>query len=510
MSIDSTRAARLKKTFDATCRGTQLTSRTYLLFLEAICLVESDAAATVNRLISSPNGLQSLQWAMRYDLSPAFCNGWGSRFLEYISSPDVAAIGGGDFLRRVLLAIIEPPIFWAAFSQAFLDGHLDEKAQSSFGFLLLHILHLFPSDTAARYLEFAEDSRALALLTSSPNQAARSYGEKIKLIVDAHRVGTIVDLDFAPGGRHDNDKADYRDISILPTADEIKSQQAPFLRTASALEDPAMESTRMADYLDNQFRLLREDMIYEMREEMQIALGKKRKGHRNVPVDDLALVNVHFQKDDQGSSRRQSPWTIALQRNRDFAHMAKVAQRARVAWYKDNRWFLKHGAMACIIIDDDLSGFATIDRNEDLLAKPKPIITLQLEGQAIVSRVLHKFKTAKSIKLVQIDTALFAYEPVLKALQEMSSVPLSEELLFWNEEDGPVVIPQLSGLVSALRQDPSQDLQGLLNLSKSVKLDDSQSQSLLAGLTQSLSLIQGPPGYVILLICSVLRSHTTV
>jgi len=34
---------------------------------------------------------------------------------------------------------------------------------------------------------------------------------------------------------------------------------------------------------------------------------------------------------------------------------------------------------------------------------------------------------------MQIDTALFAFELVLKALQNMQFVPLSEELLFWKK-----------------------------------------------------------------------------
>ena len=33
--------------------------------------------------------------------------------------------------------------------------------------------------------------------------------------------------------------------------------------------------------------------------------------------------------------------------------------------------------------------------------------------------------------LVQIDTAVFAFEPVLRGLQELKDMPLVDELLFW-------------------------------------------------------------------------------
>jgi hypothetical protein len=456
-----------------------------------------DPAAAVHKIISSPNGLSSLQAAMRHDLSPSFCNDRAATLIEFISSPELITISGGDFLRRVLLAIVEPPIFWDSFAQAFRAGLLQEKAQRSFAFLLLHTLLLFSSDESAPFLGLAEDQDTLSSLVNSQHQSVRVYGEKIKAFVDAHKVGIEVDLEYGPGGRHDNDKVDYREISILPTAEEIASLEAPFLRTSTSLDDPVMEGTRAMDYLDNQFRLLREDMLYEMREEMKIAFGKTKRIHRNKPIEELKLLRVFHERDDisqQGKNSRRRPWAIALERIRDFPHLAKVAKKNRISWMKDNRWFLKHGSMACILVNDEHVGFGTIDRDEDLLARNPPIIVLQLEGEATITRTLLKLKVAQRIKLVQIDTAVFAYEPVLKALQETRTVPLAEELLFWEEEDGPVLLPNSSPVVDALRVNPSRDLQSLINTPKSVVLDESQSQSLLIGLTQTVSLIQGPPG----------------
>lgn len=47
----------------------------------------------------------------------------------------------------------------------------------------------------------------------------------------------VADLQAMAGGRHDNDKADFRDISILPTAEEVSSaRDAP---AGSLLTQPA-------------------------------------------------------------------------------------------------------------------------------------------------------------------------------------------------------------------------------------------------------------------------------
>jgi hypothetical protein len=151
--------------------------------------------------------------------------------------------------------------------------------------------------------------------------------------------------------------------------------------------------------------------------------------------------------------------------------------------------------MACILINDKVIGFGSIYRDEDLLSQKPPVFVIQLEGQASTINVLTRLKTANNVKLVQIDTALFAYEPVLKAIQEIKDVPLAQELLFWNK-DTPTRPPSFDepNIVAALKSDPGCELQSYLQTSSSVKLDTKQAASLVTGLTQKSSLIQGPPG----------------
>ena len=151
--------------------------------------------------------------------------------------------------------------------------------------------------------------------------------------------------------------------------------------------------------------------------------------------------------------------------------------------------------MTCLVVDEEIVAFPTVNREEELLAKNPPVIVVQLEGATSTTKALLKLKTSKHIKLLHIDTAVFAYEPVLTALKEKQGLPFAPELLFW--KDGSELWPSSDipeRFVDALRKDPSLNIQGYLKTPKSIVLDDAQSASLLSGLTQRVSLIQGPPG----------------
>jgi len=486
--MDNSRVARLNKVLDSVLFGRQVTPQNAAHFLEAVC-AQSDPAECINRLIASKSGLISIQAAMRFDTSTAFFNGPATTLFKYLQAPELTAISRGDFLIRVVLNIVHPPIFWSAFIQAFRGGQLHENAQQSFAWLLLQLI-LLRGETATPYRELAQDPAILNVLLGSSHFETRTTASKIKHILATFGPGAPIDGDYGPGGRHDNDFADFRAISMLPTADEIASSQPPFLRASAQLDAPETEDTRQATYLDNQFRLLREDMLYEMREELHIALGKKKGNHRGLVVEGFDLLDIHLGKGDKNCK-----WGITLQCHNDLWHFKKVKPKDRKAYLVDNRKILKHQSLACLLVDDEIVAFATVNRDEDLLAKIPPVVVLQLEGEASITRALVNIKTGKNVKLVQIDTAVFSYEPVLKALQDAQTVPLSSELLFWN--DNCIIgrpSSQPTRVIQAITADPRGDLQALLGTPRSIILDKSQAASLLAGLTQNVSLIQGPPG----------------
>ncbi|KZP13920.1 P-loop containing nucleoside triphosphate hydrolase protein [Athelia psychrophila] len=488
--MDTQRASKLNKLLENVLSGRQaITGPNGALFLEAVC-AQTDAATCLGKLMSSNAGFAAVQAAMRTNVSPAFLNGSATPLLIYLQAPELTAISGGDVLNQLLVQIVDPPFFWTPFIRAFTEKMLQDAGQLSFAWLLFRLISL-PGEAAGPYRDIANQDNILDLILNSPKTETRVIGSAIKHILDTHGTGLAVDADFGPGGRHDNDAVDVRDITILPTADEIVSQQPPFLRPSAMLEDPNTEDTRLASYFDNHFRLLREDMLYEMREELQIALGKKKGHHRGLVIEGFRVLDLHC-----GTEDRRTKWGITIECNHDLWAFKKVKVKDRRSHLADNRKILKHQSLTCLIVDGEVVAFATINRDEDLLAThPRPIIILQFEGEASTINALIALKAGKHFKLVQIDTAVFSFEPVLKRLQAAKTVPLSTELVFWKADstlERPSFCP--SRVLEAIQADPHQDLQGLLNTSKSIKLDNSQAASLIAGLSQNVALIQGPPG----------------
>ncbi|KAI6102504.1 P-loop containing nucleoside triphosphate hydrolase protein [Pisolithus croceorrhizus] len=490
--MSNPRTKQLQKRFNDIIHGNvklEQRSNDCRLFLQGLC-AQVDSAKCANDIVASPHGLPAVQLAMRSDLRPDFLNGLASNVLEFLLRAEM----GGDVLNSVIVNIVDPPIFWNEFHRAFESGTLNERAERVFAKVLSYLLQMPNRDTTI-YRQLASRPSMLDKIINSDQQEVRSEGYLIKYILSpaGATLTDSADFDFVPGGRHDNDFVDFREIAILPTADELSSNKDPALRRASHLEDPEGKKTRVADYLDNTFRLLRDDMMHELKEDTDIALKKKQGRQRGLVIDGIKAVDIYA-----GPENRRTRWGLMLQCDSDFPILKGVQEKDRKRFFLDDRRgsrMLRHKSLACLIGDGAILGLGTIHREEDLLAKKPPIIIFQIEGQVSLSKALLQLKTTKHLRLIQIDCAVFAFEPVLKALQRMQVLPLSEEILFW--EDGKeiaspiVVVTRITGLLS---RNPSMDLKPLLRTPRSIVLDPSQVSSLLAGLKQRVSLIQGPPG----------------
>ncbi|KAF5389873.1 hypothetical protein D9757_003572 [Collybiopsis confluens] len=491
------RTSQLKKVFEGVLKGSiSISPQRSAGFLDAI-VNQEDPATCMSKLTSSTKGLDALQDCMRYDLSPNFLNQRGTAILSYLQDPRMKDIAGGMFLEQVLRKIVDPPIFWNAFIAAFRSGKLEELGQIAFAGLFLQLLSLSPVDEAHR--DLGEDRQLMDMILESPNPPVRSLGAKIKSALSATEgKAAVASGGFKPGGRHDNDFANFRDIAILPTSSEISSTEASFLRTSDFLGDPQTLDQRVETYLDNTFRLLREDMMCEMREEVLIATKQKKGFHRGLILSGFKLLDMHATPDDN----RRAKWGIQLQCETDppFFKKTKPTPKDRKAFLDENRTrYFRHGTLTCLMIADEIVAFPTLHRDENLLVKQPSVLVLQIEGSPTAPALL-KLKSARiqDIRVILIDTAVFSYDPVLKAIKNMKEVPVSSELLFW-DKDFRIGFPEdidarLENLVSVLLRNPRSDLQGPLNLSKTIILEKSQHASLLSALTQSLSLIQGPPG----------------
>ena len=426
---------------------------------------------------------------MRFDAAPSFQNGPATKLIQYIQCPTLKIILGGNYLHQTVLHIVEPPIFWNPFLLSFRNGRLNADAQQCLGWLL-HELICLPTQQSITYRDLAQDTSIQKLLLDSSSLEVRTLGQRIKHVLSTFNSPNGEDTEFGPGGRHDNDFTDFREVAILPTADEILSEEEPFLRLAATIDDPENIEKRLVTHLDNQFRLLRDDMLVEMRDEFQIIFGKKKGKHRGLIFDGFTVLDVVC-----GDYRKRHPWRMQLQATTDLRHHFQCKPKDRRAYLVNNRNLFKHQSLTCLVLDGEIIAFPSIDRDVDRLAEKLPVVNLQFTGKISTMKALLRLKTATSVTLVQIATAVFAFEPVLRGLQVLKDMPLVDELLFWCPESPMPQPPHApTTLIGQVENDPTSDLQDLLNTTKSIHLDESQASSLLSGLKQKVSLIQGPPG----------------
>jgi hypothetical protein len=244
-------------------------------------------------------------------------------------------------------------------------------------------------------------------------------------------------------------------------------------------------------HLDNQFRLLRENLLGELRNDYQTATGQKKSSRKRFVLQKLRLVGI-----DCGPPTKRKACCLTLACKDDItqiAHLDKAADRLKHV--KDNKNFVKHQSFGCLISDGQVLAFATVERDEKLLSQSPPIIVLRIEGRDSFAKTLIASKSLKDLDFVQVDTAVFAYEPILKCLQKMTELPLKEQIVDLQSGSSTVeakVLP--ADIIDRIRRDAQDDLGLTLDTPKPIRLDKPQAESLVNGLIRRVSLIQGPPG----------------
>ncbi|KAH7098450.1 P-loop containing nucleoside triphosphate hydrolase protein [Auriculariales sp. MPI-PUGE-AT-0066] len=504
------RQARLDKLFTVVTSGKQDVAPQSALFLEALCS-QADALTALERLTSGYSALDAFQRALFDNLSVDFLNNRATKVLQFLQHPAFEVVGGGSLLFKVIHAATSPRTIVNAYRAALNSSSLSIDAQLAFAWLVLQLLAT--PERAADDFELAQD--VCSELQKSAHHEVRTRAAALNRRL-LQPVETSTDtLGSQPGGRHDNDFVNFKDISILPTAEEIICVKPPHLLTALALTDVSKDE-RPAIALDNQFRLLREDMVYELREDLQRYAQLKgkigqRKGRRGFEIEALRLHGVSGVSSDTG---RRTPWALQLECVRDLPFFAGTKAEDRRKFLQENKRIIRHQSFACIIIDNQVAAFGEINRDEELLARELPVVILQINGEANTIDTLYKLMTRQPVKLIQVDTAVFAYEPVLKALQRMQCPALAPELFLW-DNDALLEPPHMPrDIVELLRTQPSADIGPVLGLSRRTVLDRAQHDSLLAALSQRISLIQGPPGtgksFVGALAAKILHKETTL
>lgn len=273
-STGSGRADRLHRRFHAVLQGNDNISskKDVDIFYEAARL-QTSPSICVEMIISGPAGLTAIGECVRIDLSSEFICRKTLPFIQYLADPAVKVRGDGVFLRRIIKSIVEPPALWRELNSMYHNDKLEGDNLDTFAWLSMELISLPVQERQVFVVDVQRVMTRQTLLTAALH-STRELGYRIQKVLRMTSQVDEGDDEGSPGGRHDNDFADFRQISIYPTRDEFLSTIRPFYRSAAGVAASDM-AVRARLHIDNQFRLLREDMIAEMREDVQIATGKK-------------------------------------------------------------------------------------------------------------------------------------------------------------------------------------------------------------------------------------------
>lgn len=462
------------------------------LFFEA-ARAQAAPSSCVEAIVASKHGIEALQLAVRVDLSVSFLQTQTLQFLAYLDDPQLSILADGQILQRALVAIAKPPTFWNELVTAARSNALDDGAFQVFSWLCLSLLSL-PEDAEVDVVTdivLMDESRRF-IEASCPE--TRKMGYKIQRLLQLRKSINTNNKStdgYSPGGRHDNDFADFRKVAVYPTTDEFLSNERPFYRRAKEVfETDILE--RAAVHLDNTYRLTREDLLGELRSDWQIAQGRKG-GRRSA----LTLRQLWPAFLELGDDKARKKCSLALRCGAGLEELGKKQQSARKNWLEDNKSYLRHQAFGALYQGQEIFGFAFVDRDVNGLLESPPVVTLQFTDQKALKKALLAMRTMQDVRFTLVDTPVFAYEPVLERLKDMKELPLQEQLLDASQAPDdfiphPAIQVITERLASSIADVSIEIDNGHVN--KTVQLDSSQRHSLINALSKKVSVIQGPPG----------------
>ncbi|CAL1544821.1 unnamed protein product, partial [Lymnaea stagnalis] len=310
---------------------------------------------------------------------------------------------------------------------------------------------------------------------------------------------------FMKAGKNDKPPDNFLELPIVPTVHDLKADANPFVRCA--VTDGAYDDAQ--HYLDIQFRLMRQDFIFPLRQginEFRAAGCKK-----NFNCSDLRLYfDVHIVG-------------TVFKDGIDHILQFDVSKLASVKWEFSKR--LIFGSLLCLSKDNfETVIFATVAHREvGQLAKGNITVNVK-SGLDLVFN-----STSNDVYVMAETTAYFeSYCHVLEGLQEMvDNLPLQDYIIKCKKELRPpkyifpsrVTIRSPVYNLSCLMLHQGYHQYPVVTTDKWPQaefmcLNRSQREAVMLALTKELAVIQGPPGtgktYVGLKVMQVLLANKSV
>lgn len=492
--VDPKRNAKLQNAFVAFSQGrkTISTTRDAELFFEAVRAHESPPAC-IQALITTSQCRATLTTAIRISSSAKFLCHHLLPSLEYMSDEKVKALYEGQLLHQLLSIVTEGFLTWESLKKLYIGGDMLEPATSVKTFAWLCVEVASHPNPCAAAIEGVKEVQRTKPFQESDDIQVRKFGYLLDKLIGALSAGVPATLTQAtPGGRHDNDHESYRDITIFPTADEFHSSEPPFLRLASEVAATPPEHKAKV-HLDNLFRLLREDMLQELKVDTKAALGQTKSKRLAQRLDKLQFRGIYTGNERRGHS-------CALEVTFSGPKWLQYSESKRKALLKENPNILKHSSFGAICFDNSIVSFGSIMRDEDKLAQLPPRLVIEFVALQDLVRTLETMQKSMDLFFVAVDTPIFAYKPVLERLKDIRVLPLENHVLRIPATEGdegfsphPVMKQMIQAIGRVLQQEKSIAVK-LYN--KSYPLDTAQAKALMTTLDQAVAIVQGPPGKI--------------
>lgn len=466
-------------------------------FIQSI-LEHDNALELLDRLSTSEKGLDGLQQAISLDQSPEFLNNSLTWLLNYLGKDELAIPTCKRFLLSILQKIILAPFLLSNILGALSKGEIDDPL--AIGWLLLHTLSA--GDDVAEDLRGRETVKELSSRLRE-NEKAKSVASRISTLMSGAlskvEEGLLLsDIKDVPGGRHDNDFLDYRSVRLVPTSEELLCAAEVHIPERETEDVTSPEGRARA--LDRQFRLLREDMVGALREELEVVLNPSANPKCQKMMDSRTLRKVKFVDVIADGSNSVSYVRASFMQpiTRACNDSKKRKKMFEDFWDRQSR-LLRRDSLVFIIRDQRLIRIATVHlRDLKDLSKDRPTIGLVFHSDKDLEDILTEVQAnTDDTSLVQASASFFAYEPVLERLRAMDDIPLSDILL--NPTPSSMNIcsssDSLKSVISSLKRTKDEDnLRQLFGTKSDINLDRSQRKAVLNAFESRVSLTQGPPG----------------
>ncbi|KAK3614181.1 hypothetical protein LTR56_027417 [Elasticomyces elasticus] len=377
----------------------------------------------------------------------------------------------------------------------------------------------FAFKPALRYLRRIEQRLGLGQTIPHTEDDTKTTGGRAFFELACERPGELSD----DGPRHDNDHVDIRQISILPSLQEIQSPRVEYLPLADPRE---WHIGGLRGLLDRHFRLLREDTVGQLRDAAKLELerlhdpkahGRKRQGTRTFVYCNVAVSNLAF------DSYSGMEFALSFDQPRE---LQGKSERQRHDWW-DGSKRLGHEALICLLSSEGCATFFIVspaplrpkkdfetgapieplhktynlwseEERAHVIAKP----VNQPDMYSLLDQLMGGF--TEQLSLVEFPGVLLpAFKPTLQAMQTMSNtldVPFLEAVDLGppNYATKPGFRYNLSAVTKSGKQlhlTPARNTELMTaELTSHSTLDYSQAHAVVSSLSRSLALIQGPPG----------------